>query len=93
MYVQALAEKEKALGCENATTITTIHNLANLYLTQSKLMEAEKMYVQALAGHEKAIGSGHVATPNMINDLDNLYPTLLYVLASHGGVMRVLLAN
>ena len=57
MYVQALAGREKALGLDHTSTLSTINNLGILYRDQGKLAEAEQMYVQALAGYEKALGA------------------------------------
>jgi len=40
--------KEEALGPKHASTLGTVNNLGNLYMSQGKLAEAEKMYEQVL---------------------------------------------
>ncbi len=47
MYQQGLAEKEKALGPEHASTLDTVNSLGSLYRDQGKLRAAEQMYDRA----------------------------------------------
>jgi tetratricopeptide (TPR) repeat protein len=56
MYLRALEGKEKALGPDHTSTLSTVNNLGILYSDQSKLAEAEKMYIRALQGYEDALG-------------------------------------
>jgi len=49
------------------------HNLGDLYSSQGKLAEAEKMYIRALQGREEALGPDHTSTLNTVNNLGNLY--------------------
>ena len=50
-----------------------VHNLGNLYRSQGKLSEAEKMYHQVLEGHEKVLGQEHTSTLNIVNNMGKLY--------------------
>ncbi|KAF6793061.1 NB-ARC domain-containing protein [Colletotrichum musicola] len=54
MYERALQGKEKALGPDHTSTLSTVNNLGNLYKDQDRLKEAEAMYERALQGYEKA---------------------------------------
>jgi tetratricopeptide (TPR) repeat protein len=55
------------------STLTTVHNLGDLYSNQGRLTEAEQMYVRALAGREKALGPDHTTTLITVHNLGNLY--------------------
>lgn len=72
MYQQALAGKEKALGPDHTSTLSTVNNLGNLYKAQGRLKEAEKMYQRALAGCEKALGPDHGRTQRLVDMLSAL---------------------
>jgi Tetratricopeptide repeat len=44
MNQRVLQGKEKALVADHTSTLETVNNLGNLYKTQGKVAEAEKMY-------------------------------------------------
>ena len=73
MYNRALAGREKALGPDHSSTLTTVNNLGVLYADQGCLAEAEKMYNRALAGLEKALGPDHSSTLNSVFGLGIVY--------------------
>ncbi|TGO45831.1 hypothetical protein BCON_0362g00080 [Botryotinia convoluta] len=73
MYLQALEGKEKALGPDHKSILSTVHGLGILYFDQDKLVEAETMYLQALDGYEKTFGANHTSTFNTIINLGSLY--------------------
>ena len=73
MYARALQGREKALGRDHKSTLTTVNNLGNLYAAQGKLDEAEEMYERALQGREKALGPDHTSTLGTVNNLGVLY--------------------
>ncbi|KAJ6114828.1 hypothetical protein N7486_000606 [Penicillium sp. IBT 16267x] len=73
MYQRALAGREKALGPDHTSTLSTVHNLGILYSAQGKLVEAEEMYQRALAGREKALGPDHTSTLSTVHNLGSLY--------------------
>jgi tetratricopeptide (TPR) repeat protein len=56
MYQRALQGKEKALGPDHTSTLSTVNNLGIVYKSQAKFDEAEKMYQRALQGY-KTLGS------------------------------------
>ncbi|KAL0939237.1 NB-ARC and TPR domain protein [Colletotrichum truncatum] len=73
MYERALQGREKALGPDHTSTLTTVNNLGILYKAQGRLAEAEAMYKRALQGKEKALGPDHTSTLNTVNNLGLLY--------------------
>ncbi|KAJ5389767.1 uncharacterized protein N7496_000835 [Penicillium cataractarum] len=73
MYHRALAGKEKALGPDHSSTLSTVNSLGNLYSNQGKLREAEEMYQRALEGWEKALVPDNTSTLNTVNNLGSLY--------------------
>jgi tetratricopeptide (TPR) repeat protein len=73
MYTRALEGKEKALGRDYTSTLSTVNNLGNLYWKQGKLDKAEEMYMRALEGKEKALGRDHTLTLSTVNNLGILY--------------------
>ncbi|KAF4882659.1 Nephrocystin-3 [Colletotrichum fructicola] len=73
MYERALQGREKALGPDHTSTLSTINNLGNLYSKQGRLKEAEGMYLRALQGYEKALGPDHTSALDTVNNLGNLY--------------------
>jgi tetratricopeptide (TPR) repeat protein len=54
MYHRALVGREKALGPDHTSTISSIICLGNIYEDQGELGEAQRMYRRALAGYEEA---------------------------------------
>lgn len=65
--------KEKALGLEHLSTLTTVLSLKTLYSDQGKWREAENICVWALAEYEKALGPKHTLTLTTLTTLGNLY--------------------
>ena len=76
MYQRALYGKEKALCSEHTSTLSTVNNLANLYVDLRNLAEAEKMYQRALDGKRTVLGLEHTSTLSTVNNLANLYVDL-----------------
>src|SRR3984957_12460722 len=73
MYRRALPGCEKAWGPDHASTLDTVNNLGDLYISQGKLDEAEKMCQRALLGYEKACGPDHTSTLNVVDTFGLLY--------------------
>ncbi len=48
--------------------VDAMHNLANLYMDQGRLAEAEAFYERALQGKEKALGPDHTSTLDTVNN-------------------------
>jgi tetratricopeptide (TPR) repeat protein len=69
MYQRALAGKERALGPDHTSTLTTVNNLGLLYSDQGRLNEAKEMYQRALTGYEKALGPDHRKTMQVMECL------------------------
>ena len=54
-YERALAIYERALGAEHKEVATVLYSLADMYLHQGKLGEAEPLFRRALAIREKTL--------------------------------------
>jgi len=64
-----MAGKEKALGPEHTSTLSTVNNLGHLYTDQGRLRDAEMMLSRALTGYEKALRPEKTSTLNTVNNL------------------------
>ncbi|PVH91488.1 hypothetical protein DM02DRAFT_620498, partial [Periconia macrospinosa] len=62
MNRRALEGREKALGKEHPSTLTSVSNLALVLRYQGKYEAAEAMNRRALEGYEKALGKEHPDT-------------------------------
>ncbi|KAF3240648.1 hypothetical protein TWF128_011263 [Orbilia oligospora] len=71
-YERALAGREKALGKDHPSTLSTVHNIAAVFSNQGKYDEAMQWYERALAGKEKALGKDHLSTLSTIDCLRTL---------------------
>ena len=58
----ALPVAERILGPEHPDTLSTINNLALLYVNQGKYEQAEPLYQRALASYELVLGTNHPTT-------------------------------
>ncbi|KAF2259649.1 HET-domain-containing protein [Lojkania enalia] len=67
-----ISDRRSRIGV-GTTALDGFYGLGNLYYTQGKLAEAEKMYQRALEGKEKAWGPDHTSTLDTVNNLGNLY--------------------
>jgi tetratricopeptide (TPR) repeat protein len=59
---RAFKEREKALGKEHPSTLSSVSNLAGVLESQGKYEAAEEMNRRALDGREKALGKEHPDT-------------------------------
>jgi len=66
---KVLAWTEQQLGPDQASTATSLNNLAALYRNQGASAKAEPLYIRALAIFKKTLGSNH---PNTIKVRENL---------------------
>ncbi|RDW59053.1 hypothetical protein BP5796_11977 [Coleophoma crateriformis] len=69
MHRQALALRERVLGAEHPSTLTSMDNLALVLGGQGKYSEAETMHRQALALRERVLGAEHPSTLTSMNNL------------------------
>ncbi len=67
-----LEEAEK-LGPDDSRLATSLHNMATVYSTQSKLAEIEQVYKRAATIYEKAQGHSHRDLAYTLNKLALLY--------------------
>jgi tetratricopeptide (TPR) repeat protein len=70
---KAYEEAKRSLGAEHPDTLTSLHNLAQLYQAQGQYREAELFYQKALQLCEKVRGPEHPDTLESLNDLAMLY--------------------
>ena len=66
--MRALAMFENLLGPDHPDVATSVNNLAQLYRTQGRYAEAERLFKRALTINEKALGPAH---PNVAMSLIN----------------------
>jgi len=69
----AVAIRHKVSGPESAETATSLNNLGDAYMVQSKLPEAEQAYSQAWNIRQKIFGPDNADTAASLNDLSAVY--------------------
>ncbi|CAG8196671.1 unnamed protein product, partial [Penicillium olsonii] len=62
MHRRALEAREKVLGREHPSTLTSVNNLGSVLDGQGKYEEAEAMHRRALEGYEEVLGHEHPDT-------------------------------
>jgi len=72
LYRRALEGREKALGPEHSSTLTSVNNLGLLLSDKGDYEGAEALYRRALQGREKALGPEHPSTLGSVNNLGAL---------------------
>jgi len=72
LYQRALAARERVLGAEHPSTLTSVNNLAVLYESQGRHAEAEPLYQRALDGMERVLGKDHPDTKVVRENLKGL---------------------
>ncbi|KAH8669305.1 hypothetical protein BGZ61DRAFT_483478 [Ilyonectria robusta] len=73
MNRRALETKERVLGREHPSTLTSINNLATVLQDQGKYEEAEQMNRRALDASEKVLGREHPSTLTSVYNLAYLF--------------------
>lgn len=68
----AALEAAKKFGLQDVRLATTFHDLASVYLRQSKLAEAEISYRRSLAINEKTLGPNYPIVASTLHDLGKL---------------------
>ncbi|KAF2193987.1 TPR-like protein, partial [Zopfia rhizophila CBS 207.26] len=66
---RALEGREKELGEQHPSTLTSVSNLAGVLGYQGKYDEAEKLNRRALEGYEKKLGEQHPSTLTSVSNL------------------------
>jgi serine/threonine protein kinase len=70
---KARAIRERELGADDTDTLTTLHDLALVYLAIGKLPEAIALFEQARDGFVEKLGADSPDTLNSLNSLANAY--------------------
>ncbi|KAI8607068.1 kinesin light chain [Chytriomyces sp. MP71] len=73
LYVKCLQLREKTLGRQHPSTLTSINNLAGLHECKGEYEVAEPLYVECCEASEKLLGRQHPFTLTSINNLAGLY--------------------
>ena len=73
LAVRAMQVRERVLGLEHPSTLTSVNNLALLYKSQGRYAEAEPLYQRALTARERVSGPEHPDTLTSVNNLAALY--------------------
>jgi tetratricopeptide (TPR) repeat protein len=69
MYRRALEIREKSLGKDHPSVVTSLINLALLYMAQGKYDKAEPMYRRVLKINEKSPGKNHPSITTLSKNL------------------------
>ncbi|OQD78945.1 hypothetical protein PENANT_c070G01951 [Penicillium antarcticum] len=69
MHRRGLEAREKVLGREHPSTLTSVSNLGLVLDRQGKYEEAEAMHRRALEGYEEVLGHEHPHTLTSVNNL------------------------
>jgi Tfp pilus assembly protein PilF len=72
MHRRALEAREKVLGREHPSTLSSVNNLGNVLDSQGKYEEAEAMHRRALEAREKVLGREHPSTLTSVSNLGNV---------------------
>jgi serine/threonine protein kinase/tetratricopeptide (TPR) repeat protein len=70
---QAVAAQTGVLGRDHIETLSTLHQLANLYWYQGKLTQAESLYLEVIEQRSRLVGKDHPTTLQADYDLASLY--------------------
>jgi hypothetical protein len=62
MNRRALAGREKVLGMEHPSTLTSVYCLAYLLYSRRQLQQAAILYRRALSGYQQTLGPTHPTT-------------------------------
>ena len=65
----ALETRRRELGAEHPDTLTSVHNMTVLLVSQGKLDEAEATATEALEGRRRVLGEEHAETLNSMEEL------------------------
>ncbi|EXK81073.1 hypothetical protein FOQG_14415 [Fusarium oxysporum f. sp. raphani 54005] len=72
LYRETLEAREKVLGKEHPSTLSSMNNLALMLNNMGEYEEAEKMHRETLGLKEKAFGKEHPSTLNTMNNLASM---------------------
>src|SRR5271169_6087450 len=68
-----MAKYQVILGNDHPDTLMSMHNLAEMYRQQGKMMEAAKMHEEVLAKYQVILGNDHPATLTSMQNLAETY--------------------
>jgi tetratricopeptide (TPR) repeat protein len=71
IYGEVLSIRERVLGAEHPSTLTTRHNMADVLDSQGEYEEALGIYGQVLSIQERVLGAEHPSTLTTRNNMAN----------------------
>ena len=72
-YERALAGREKSLGVNHPSTLSTVHNIASVFESQGQYDQALEYYERAFLGKCSRLGGEHPRTKKSHQALVKLY--------------------
>jgi tetratricopeptide (TPR) repeat protein len=69
LYRRALQARERVLGEEHPSTLSSVNNLAYLFQSTGRYAEAEPLYRRAAEGFRKVLGPEHPHTKTVEENL------------------------
>ncbi|KAF8418345.1 hypothetical protein EV426DRAFT_577675 [Tirmania nivea] len=72
-YMRALDRREKELGVDNPSTLTTVHSMASVFSKQGQYDKALEWSGRVLAGREKALGVDHPSTLTTVHQMASVF--------------------
>ena len=69
-YKRALAGKEKSLGPDHPSTLTTVHNMAFAFWEQGDYVKALQYWERSYEGRRRVLGDSHPGTQDAFNTLN-----------------------
>ena len=72
MAERTLTLAENSLGKEHPSTLASVNNLAQAYVSQGRYAEAEPLHRRVLAGAERVLGPDHLNVGTALNNLGSL---------------------
>ena len=73
LYLSCLDARERLLGREHPSTLTTVGNLGLLYSKKGDYEQAEAYYTRCLEAQERLLGPDHPSTLDTVDNLGILY--------------------
>jgi hypothetical protein len=71
--VQAIQKRKRVLGTKHPNMLTSMNNLASIYMSQGQWKEAEELFVQVIQTRKRVLGDKHPDTLGSINNLASMY--------------------
>jgi hypothetical protein len=74
---QAVDTMRRTTGLENSNTLSSMEDLANIYIAQGKYAEAEPILRQVLALRRRVLGPKHIAVSSTLSSFASMYSAVM----------------